>query len=87
MYQLAIDQVVPVSSMRTAGTTKMTKLLGNIFRAVNIGLLNEMKIVADRMDADIHEVILAAYSKPFSFTPYYPEPGLGGHCIPIEPFF
>ena len=65
----------------------MTKLLENIYRAVNIGLVNEMKIVADRMNVDIHEVIRAAATKPFGFTPYYPGPGLGGHCIPIDPFY
>ena len=84
LYQQVIDCVVPVSSTRTA---EMTKLLENIFRAVNIGLVNEMKIVADRMDVDIHEVIRAAATKPFGFTPYYPGPGLGGHCIPIDPFY
>ena len=65
----------------------MTKLLENIHRAVNIGLVNEMKVVADRMGIDIHEVIDAAATKPFGFTPYYPGPGLGGHCIPIDPFY
>jgi UDP-N-acetyl-D-glucosamine dehydrogenase len=65
----------------------MTKLLENIHRAVNIGLVNEMKIVADRMGIDIHEVIRAAATKPFGFVPYYPGPGLGGHCIPIDPFY
>jgi UDP-N-acetyl-D-glucosamine dehydrogenase len=65
----------------------MTKLLENIHRAVNIGLVNEMKIVADKMDIDIHEVIKAAATKPFGFTPFYPGPGLGGHCIPIDPFY
>jgi UDP-N-acetyl-D-glucosamine dehydrogenase len=65
----------------------MTKLLENIHRAVNIGLVNELKIVCDRMDIDIHEVIRAAATKPFGFTPYYPGPGLGGHCIPIDPFY
>lgn len=65
----------------------MTKLLENIHRAVNIGLVNEMKIVADRMGIDIHEVIRAAATKPFGFTPYSPGPGLGGHCIPIDPFY
>ena len=84
MYQPAIDHIVPVSSTKAA---EMTKLLENIHRAVNIGLVNEMKIVADRMDIDIHEVIRAAATKPFGFTPYYPGPGLGGHCIPIDPFF
>jgi UDP-N-acetyl-D-glucosamine dehydrogenase len=65
----------------------MTKLLENIHRAVNIGLVNEMKIVADRMGIDIHEVIRAASTKPFGFVPYYHGPGLGGHCIPIDPFY
>jgi UDP-N-acetyl-D-glucosamine dehydrogenase len=65
----------------------MTKLLENIHRAVNIGLVNEMKLVAERMGIDIHEVIDAAATKPFGFTPYYPGPGLGGHCIPIDPFY
>lgn len=84
MYQPAIDQIVAVSSTKTA---EMTKLLENIHRAVNIGLVNEMKIVADRMGIDIHEVIRAAATKPFGFTAYYPGPGLGGHCIPIDPFY
>jgi len=68
-------------------TAEMTKLLENIHRAVNIGLVNEMKMVADRMGVNIHEVIRAAATKPFGFTPYYPGPGLGGHCIPIDPFY
>jgi len=84
LYSGVIDKVVPVSSLRTA---EMTKLLENIHRAINIGLVNEMKIVADRMDIDIHEVIDAAATKPFGFVPYYPGPGLGGHCIPIDPFY
>jgi len=84
LYSPVIDQVVPVSSTRAA---ELTKLLENIHRAVNIGLVNEMKIVADKMDIDIHEVISAAATKPFGFTPYYPGPGLGGHCIPIDPFY
>jgi UDP-N-acetyl-D-glucosamine dehydrogenase len=84
LYEAAIDRVVPVSSTKTA---EMTKLLENIHRAVNIGLVNEMKIVADRMGIDIHEVIRAAATKPFGFVPYYPGPGLGGHCIPIDPFY
>ena len=84
LYEAAIDEVVPLSSTRAA---EMTKLLENIHRAVNIGLVNEMKIVADRMGIDIHEVIRAASTKPFGFTPYYPGPGLGGHCIPIDPFY
>jgi UDP-N-acetyl-D-glucosamine dehydrogenase len=84
LYSPAIDKVVPVSSTRAA---ELTKLLENIHRAVNIGLVNEMKIIADRMSIDIHEVIRAAATKPFGFTPYYPGPGLGGHCIPIDPFY
>jgi UDP-N-acetyl-D-glucosamine dehydrogenase len=84
LYESAIDQIVPVSSTKAA---EMTKLLENIHRSVNIGLVNEMKIVADRMGIDIHEVIRAASTKPFGFTPYYPGPGLGGHCIPIDPFY
>ena len=66
---------------------ELTKLLENIHRAVNIGLVNEMKIVADKMGIDIHEVVRAASTKPFGFVPYYPGPGLGGHCIPIDPFY
>ncbi len=84
LYEAVIDRVVPVSSTRAA---EMTKLLENIHRAVNIGLVNEMKIVAEKMDIDIHEVIRAAATKPFGFVPYYPGPGLGGHCIPIDPFY
>jgi len=84
LYGQVIDRVVPVSSTRAA---EMTKLLENIHRAVNIGLVNEMKIVADKMGIDIHEVIRAAATKPFGFVPYYPGPGLGGHCIPIDPFY
>jgi len=84
LYAQAVDKVVPVSSTRAA---ELTKLLENIHRAVNIGLVNEMKIIADRMDIDIHEVIRAAGTKPFGFVPYYPGPGLGGHCIPIDPFY
>jgi UDP-N-acetyl-D-glucosamine dehydrogenase len=84
LYSGVIDKVVPVSTTRVA---EMTKLLENIHRAVNIGLVNEMKMVADKMDIDIYEVIEAAASKPFGFVPYYPGPGLGGHCIPIDPFY
>ena len=84
LYSAFIDTVVPVSSTRAA---ELTKLLENIHRAVNIGLVNEMKIIADKMDIDIHEVIRAAATKPFGFTAYYPGPGLGGHCIPIDPFY
>ena len=84
LYSPAIDEVVQVSSTKAA---EMTKLLENIHRAVNIGLVNEMKIVADKMGIDIHEVISAAATKPFGFTAFYPGPGLGGHCIPIDPFY
>ncbi|AYC31455.1 nucleotide sugar dehydrogenase [Pseudomonas cavernae] len=84
LYGQAIDKVVAVSSTKAA---EMTKLLENIHRAVNIGLVNEMKVVADRMGIDIFEVVDAAATKPFGFTAYYPGPGLGGHCIPIDPFY
>lgn len=84
LYGQVIDRVVTLSSTRAA---EMTKLLENIHRAVNIGLVNEMKIVADRMEIDIHEVIDAAATKPFGFVPYYPGLGVGGHCIPIDPFY
>jgi UDP-N-acetyl-D-glucosamine dehydrogenase len=84
LYGQVIDQVVPVSSTRVA---EMTKLLENIHRAVNIGLVNEMKIICDRMGIDVHEVIRAAATKPFGFVAYWPGPGLGGHCIPIDPFY
>ncbi len=84
LYHKAIDQLVPVSSTRAA---ELTKLLENIHRSVNIGLMNEMKVIADRMQIDIYEVIRAAATKPFGFVPYYPGPGLGGHCIPIDPFY
>ena len=84
LYESIINTVVPVSSTKTA---EMTKLLENIYRAVNIGLVNEMKIVADKMGINIHEVIDAATTKPFGFTKFTPGPGLGGHCIPIDPFY
>ncbi len=84
LYSKVIDRMVAVSCTRTA---EMTKLLENIHRAVNIGLVNELKIVCDAMGIDIREVIAAAATKPFGFTPYYPGPGLGGHCIPIDPFY
>lgn len=84
LYEQAIDQIVPVSSTKAA---ELTKLLENIHRAVNIGLVNEMKVVADKMGIDIFEVIDAAGTKPFGFTAYYPGPGLGGHCIPIDPYY
>ncbi len=84
LYSEVVDRVVTVSNTKTA---EMTKLLENIYRAVNIGLVNEMKIVADKMGINIHEVIEAAATKPFGFTKFTPGPGLGGHCIPIDPFY
>ncbi len=84
LYGQVIDRVVPVSSTRAA---ELVKLLENIYRSVNIALVNELKLLCDRMDIDIWEVIDAASSKPFGFTPFYPGPGLGGHCIPIDPFY
>jgi UDP-N-acetyl-D-glucosamine dehydrogenase len=84
LYEQIVDQTVPVSSPKVA---EMTKIMENIHRAVNIGLVNELKMLADKMDIDIYEVINAAATKPFGFTPYYPGPGLGGHCIPIDPFY
>ena len=84
LYGAAVDRVVPVSSTRAA---EMTKLLENIHRAVNIGLVNEMKVIGDRMQIDIHEVIRAAATKPFGFVPYWPGPGFGGQCIPIDPYY
>jgi UDP-N-acetyl-D-glucosamine dehydrogenase len=84
LYSKAIDTLVPVSSCRAA---EATKLLENIFRSVNIALVNELKIVYGAMGIDIWEVIEAAKTKPFGFMPFYPGPGLGGHCIPIDPFY
>lgn len=84
LYSSVIDKVVVVSSTRVA---EMTKLLENIFRSVNIALVNELKILCDHMGINLWEVIKAASTKPFGFTPFYPGPGLGGHCIPIDPFY
>jgi len=84
VYEKVIHQVVPVSSARVA---EATKLLENIYRSINIALVNEMKMVFDKMNIDVWEVIDAAATKPFGFTPFYPGPGLGGHCIPIDPFY
>jgi UDP-N-acetyl-D-glucosamine dehydrogenase len=84
LYGSIVDMVVPVSSTRVA---EMVKLLENTFRAVNIGLVNEIALMAHRMDIDVWEVIDAAGTKPFGFMPFYPGPGLGGHCIPIDPFY
>jgi len=84
LYSQVIDQVVPASSTQVA---EMSKLLENTYRAVNIALVNELKLVADRMGIDIFEVIRISATKPFGFKPFYPGPGLGGHCIPIDPFY
>jgi UDP-N-acetyl-D-glucosamine dehydrogenase len=84
LYELAVERVVTVSSCRAA---EATKLLENIFRSVNIALVNELKVVYGAMGIDIWEVIEAAKTKPFGFMPFYPGPGLGGHCIPIDPFY
>jgi UDP-N-acetyl-D-glucosamine dehydrogenase len=84
LYEQVIDRVIAVSSTRAA---ELVKLLENIYRAVNIALVNELKLLAHRMDIDIWEVINAASSKPFGYTAFYPGPGLGGHCIPIDPFY
>ncbi len=83
-YKQALETVVPVSSTRVA---EMVKLLENTFRMINIGLVNEMALMCDRMNIDVWEVIDAAATKPFGFMPFYPGPGLGGHCIPIDPFY
>ncbi len=84
LYSAAVDTVVPVSSTQVA---EMVKLLENTFRAVNIGLVNEIALMSHRMNIDVWEVIDAAKTKPFGFMPFYPGPGLGGHCIPIDPFY
>ena len=84
LYSSAIDQVIPVSSPTTA---EMVKLLENTFRAVNIGLVNEMALMCDKLGIDVWEVIQAAATKPFGFMPFYPGPGLGGHCIPVDPLY
>jgi len=83
-YERFLEQIVPVSSTRAA---EMSKLLENIFRCVNIALVNELLMLSERMDVDIWEVVDAAKTKPFGFMPFYPGPGLGGHCIPIDPFY
>jgi len=83
-YQIAVAKVVPVSSCEAA---EASKILENTYRCVNIALVNELKVLLDRMGIDVWEVIRAASTKPFGFTPFYPGPGLGGHCIPIDPFY
>lgn len=84
LYSKVIEQIIPVSSTRSA---EMVKLLENTFRAVNIGLVNEMAVMCDKLDVNVWEVIEAASTKPFGFTTFYPGPGLGGHCIPIDPLY
>ena len=84
LYGSAIDTIIPVSSTRVA---EMVKLLENTFRAVNIALVNELALMCDRMNIDVWEVVDAARTKPFGFMAFYPGPGLGGHCIPIDPFY
>jgi UDP-N-acetyl-D-glucosamine dehydrogenase len=84
LYSKAIETVIPVSSTQAA---EMVKLLENTFRSVNIGLVNELVIMCDRLGVDVWEVIDAAATKPFGFMPFYPGPGLGGHCIPIDPLY
>ena len=84
LYALAVEHVVPVSSMRAA---EMVKLLENTFRAVNIGLVNEMALMCDRLDVDVWEVIEAAATKPYGYMKFTPGPGIGGHCIPIDPLY
>ncbi len=84
LYAAGLDRVVQVSSSRVA---ESTKLLENVFRSVNIALVNELKMIFDRMGIDVWEVIRAAETKPFGFMPFYPGPGLGGHCIPLDPFY
>src|SRR5262249_4181074 len=83
-YRSFVRQIVPVSTTATAEAIKLTE---NIFRAVNIALVNELKIIFSKMGIDVWEVIEAARTKPFGFMPFYPGPGLGGHCIPIDPFY
>ena len=83
-YSQALETVVPVSSTQVA---EMVKLLENTFRMINIGLVNEIAMMCDRIGINVWEVIDAAATKPFGFMPFYPGPGLGGHCIPIDPFY
>jgi UDP-N-acetyl-D-glucosamine dehydrogenase len=86
VYSLVVEEnkVVPVGSLKVA---EMTKLLENTFRSVNIALINELTFLSDRMDINIWEVIEAAASKPFGYMPFYPGPGVGGHCIPVDPYY
>lgn len=84
LYEQAIDTIIPVSSTKSA---ELVKLLENTFRSVNIGLVNELAIMCDKLEVNVWEVIQAAATKPFGFMPFYPGPGLGGHCIPIDPYY
>jgi len=84
LYSRIVKRIVPVTSLETAEAVKLTE---NIFRAVNIALVNELKIIFSAMGIDVWEVIEAAKTKPFGFMPFYPGPGLGGHCIPLDPFY
>ena len=84
LYENVISEVIPVSSARAAEAAKLTE---NTFRAVNIAMVNELKVIFEKMDIDVWDVIDAAATKPFGFMPFYPGPGLGGHCIPIDPFY
>jgi UDP-N-acetyl-D-glucosamine dehydrogenase len=83
-YAALVEQVIPIASTKTAEAVKVTE---NVFRAVNIALVNELKVIYSKMGIDVFEVIAAAKTKPFGFMPFYPGPGLGGHCIPIDPFY
>jgi UDP-N-acetyl-D-glucosamine dehydrogenase len=84
LYSTIVDKLVPVSNIRTA---EITKLFENIFRGVNIALVNEFQVICDAFDIDVWEVIQACSTKPYGFTPFYPGPGLGGHCVPVDPFY
>lgn len=84
LYEDVISEIIPVASARAAEAAKLTE---NTFRAVNIAMVNELKVIFDKMDIDVWDVINAASTKPFGFMPFYPGPGLGGHCIPIDPFY
>ena len=84
VYEGVISEIVPVASSRTAEAIKLTE---NIFRSVNIAMVNELKVIFDAMDIDVWDVIDGAATKPFGYMPFYPGPGLGGHCIPIDPFY
>ena len=84
LYEKIINKVINVSNLETA---EFTKLYENIYRSVNIGLVNELKIISNRLNLDIYEIINAAKTKPFGFQAFYPGPGVGGHCIPVDPYY